>query len=59
MVEFPSYLITLTGIVFSLLLAGNIFFVKRLVERIDETACAVQKVQIDVAVLRERVSNQT
>lgn len=53
--EIPQYALWFAGGLLSFLMGGNIYFVKRLVDRIDETAATVQTIQIDVAVLRSKV----
>ena len=42
------------GSVGSILLAGNIFFIKRLVDKIDGTAEAVQRLEIRLARMETR-----
>lgn len=57
MYEIPQWGVMFLGGVLSFMMGGNIYFVKRLVDRIDATANAVQNIQIDVAVLRSKISD--
>jgi hypothetical protein len=45
-------------IILSLLIGGNIFFVKRLVDEMDNTHQAVIEVQRDVAVIKSRMDRK-
>lgn len=54
-VEIPQWALMFMGGLLSFMMGGNIYFVKRLVDRIDSTALAVQTIQVDVAVLRAKV----
>jgi hypothetical protein len=43
------------GIVVSLLIGGNIFFVKRLVDEIDDTNRQIMELRLDVAKIQTRL----
>lgn len=57
MLEIPQWAFMFMGGLLSFMMGGNIYFVKRLVDRIDSTATAVQHIQIDVAVLRSKIKS--
>ena len=59
MYEIPQWAIMISGGVLSFMMGGNIYFVKRLVDRIDSTANLVQEIQIDVAVLCSKINKNT
>jgi hypothetical protein len=46
--------IKIGALVLSLLLAGNIFFIKRLVDQLDKVGETMRRIEIEVAVLKSK-----
>jgi len=56
-VVIPKFAMTAIGVVLSILMSGNIFFVKRLVDQLDATREIVWQLRQDVTVLKLTVEN--
>ena len=48
---------TISGVILSILMAGNVFFVKRLVDQLDSTREIVWQLRQDVVILKIAVDN--
>ena len=51
----PAYVVKMATALLSLLMAGNIFFVVRLVEKVDNTESQVIQLRFEVAALQSAV----
>ena len=52
----PSSVITIVGACLGVLLAGNAYFVKRLVDKIDRTDDAVRRIEVKMGYIEGKLS---
>lgn len=55
----PSILLPISGAIISMLMMGNIFFVKRLVDQLDATREIVWSMRQELVVLKYTVDNMS
>lgn len=54
-----AFRIELVGLLVSILFAGNVYFIKRLVDKIDSTEQMVVELRIEVAQLQRELQDKT